>query len=39
MSTSKNVQLILNATITSLTTVIPVKLEVLAPSLTVQPYE
>lgn len=39
MSTSKNVQMILNGTISSLTTVIPVKLEVLAPSLTVQPYE
>lgn len=39
MSTSKNVQMILNGTISSLTTVIPVKLDVLAPSLTVQPYE
>lgn len=39
MSTSKNVQMILNGTITSLTSVIPVKLDVLAPSLTVQPYE
>ena len=35
----ENVQMILNGTITSLTTVIPVKLEVLAPSITVQPYE
>ncbi|CAM3053639.1 chemotaxis protein CheX [Filibacter tadaridae] len=39
MSISKNVQMILNGTIASLTTVIPVKLEVLAPTLTVQPYE
>ena len=39
MSTSKHVQMILNGTIASLTTVIPVKLEVLAPSMTVQPYE
>lgn len=39
MSTSKNVQMILNGTISSLTSVIPVKLDVLAPSLTVQPYE
>lgn len=39
MSTSKNVQMILNGTISSLTTVIPVKLDVLSPSLTVQPYE
>lgn len=31
--------MILNGTISSLTTVIPVKLDVLAPSLTVQPYE
>lgn len=38
MSTSKYVQMILNGTITSLTTVIPVKLDVLPPSLTVQPY-
>ena len=39
MTTSKNVQMILNATLSSLTTVIPVKLDVLAPSLIVQPYE
>lgn len=39
MSVSKNVQMILNGTITSLSTVIPVKLDVLAPSLTVQPHE
>jgi chemotaxis protein CheX len=39
MSTSKHVQMILNGTITSLTTVIPIKLEVLAPSLIVEPYE
>ena len=39
MSISKHVQTILNGTITSLTTVIPIKLDVLAPSLTVQPYE
>ena len=39
MSTSKNIQLILNGAITSLTNVIPVKLEVLAPTLIVQPYE
>ncbi len=31
--------MILNGTITSLTTVIPIKLDVLAPSLIVQPYE
>ena len=39
MGTSKNIQTILNGTITSLTSVIPVKLDVLSPSLTVQPYE
>lgn len=39
MTTSKNVQMILNAAITSLTTVIPVKLEILPPSPIVQPYE
>lgn len=39
MSTSKHIQMILNGTITSLTTVIPVKLDILPPSLTVQPYE
>ncbi|WP_342509946.1 chemotaxis protein CheX [Sporosarcina sp. FSL K6-2383] len=39
MSTSKHVQMILNGTIASLTTVIPVKLDVLPPSMTVQPYE
>ncbi|MEK5070607.1 chemotaxis protein CheX [Sporosarcina sp. FSL K6-1508] len=39
MSTSKNIQMILNGTISSLTNVIPVKLDVLAPSITVQPYE
>lgn len=39
MSTSKKVQIILNGTIASLSAVIPVKLEVLPPSLTVQPYE
>ena len=38
MSTSKHVQMILNGTITSLTAVIPVKLDVLSPSLIVQPY-
>ncbi|MFS0576328.1 chemotaxis protein CheX [Sporosarcina sp. 179-K 3D1 HS] len=38
-TTSKNVQMILNGTISSLSTVIPVKLDVLAPSMTVQPYE
>lgn len=39
MSTSKNIQKILNGTITALTSVIPVKLEVLPPSLIVQPFE
>ncbi|WP_438318551.1 chemotaxis protein CheX [Sporosarcina sp. FA9] len=39
MTTSKNVQMILNAAITSITTVIPVKLEILPPSIIVQPYE
>ncbi|AOV07966.1 chemotaxis protein CheX [Sporosarcina ureilytica] len=39
MSLSKNVQQILNATISSLTTVIPLQTKILAPSLTVQPYE
>lgn len=39
MSTSKNVQMILNGTITSLTNVIPIKLDILSPSLIVQPYE
>lgn len=39
MSTSKYVQMILNGTIASLTTVIPVKLDVLPPTMTVQPYE
>lgn len=39
MSTSEYVQRILNGTITSLTTVIPIKLEILPPSLTVEPYE
>ncbi len=39
MTISVNVQRILNGMISSLTTVIPVKLEVLPPSLTVQPYE
>ena len=39
MSTSKYVQMILNGTIASLTTVIPVKLDVLSPTMTVQPYE
>lgn len=38
MSTSKNVQKILNGTITALNTVIPVKLDVLPPSLIVQPF-
>lgn len=38
MSTSKNVQLILNGAITALTSVIPVKLDVLPPSLIVQPF-
>ncbi|BAQ10957.1 Chex protein [Bacillus sp. OxB-1] len=37
-TTSKNVQMILNGTISSLSTVIPVKLDVLPPSMTVQPY-
>lgn len=39
MSLSKNVQQILNATISSLTTVIPIKTKILAPSLSTQPYE
>ena len=39
MSTSKHVQMILNGTIASLTTVIPVKLDVLSPTMTVQPFE
>lgn len=39
MSTSKHVQMILNGTIASLTTVIPVKLDVLPPTLTGSPYE
>lgn len=39
MSTSKYVQMVLNRTIDSLTTVIPVKLDVLSPTMTVQPYE
>lgn len=38
MSTSKNVQMILNGTISSLTSVIPVKLSVLAPTLITQPF-
>ncbi|WP_153732975.1 chemotaxis protein CheX [Sporosarcina obsidiansis] len=39
MSTATNVQKVLNATISSLTTVIPVKFQVLSPSLIKQPYE
>lgn len=39
MSLSKNVQRVLNAAISSLTTVIPLNAKVLAPSLTKQPYE
>ena len=39
MSTSKNVQMILNGAISSLTTVIPVKLDILPPSLITQPFE
>ena len=39
MSTSKYVQMILNGAISSLTTVVPVKLDVLAPTLTTPPYE
>lgn len=38
MNTSQNVQKILNGTISALTTVIPVKLSVLSPSLIVQPF-
>lgn len=38
MSTSLNVQKILNGTITALTTVLPIKLDVLPPSLIVQPF-
>lgn len=38
MSTSKNVQLILNGAISALTSVIPMKLTVSAPSLMVQPF-
>lgn len=39
MEVSKQIQLILNGTISSLTTVIPGKLDILPPSLTVQPFE
>lgn len=39
MSTSKYVQIVLNRTIDSLITVVPVKLDVLSPTMTVQPYE
>jgi chemotaxis protein CheX len=39
ISTSEYVQRILNETINSLTTVIPIKLEILPPSLTIEPYE
>ncbi|MER2090744.1 MAG: chemotaxis protein CheX [Sporosarcina sp.] len=39
MTISANVQRILNGTISSLTAVIPVQLDVLAPSLTAEPYE
>lgn len=39
MSTSKNVQIILNGAIKALTTVIPIQLEVLPPALVVQPFK
>lgn len=39
MTDSTSVQQILNKTIQSLTSIIPIKFEVLAPSLTTQPYE
>ncbi|WP_039041745.1 chemotaxis protein CheX [Sporosarcina sp. ZBG7A] len=39
MTDAKTIQHILNSTIQSLTTVIPVKFDVLPPSLTTQPYE
>lgn len=39
LRTSKNVQMILNGTISSLTTIIPLKLDILPPSLIVQPFE
>ncbi|GKV67246.1 MULTISPECIES: chemotaxis protein CheX [Sporosarcina] len=39
MSTATNVQKVLNATISSLTTVIPIKFQVLSPALIQQPYE
>ncbi|AXH98909.1 chemotaxis protein CheX [Sporosarcina sp. PTS2304] len=39
MDKAANVQKVLNATISSLTTVIPIKFEVLSPSMIKQPYE
>ena len=39
MDTASDIQKILNGTISSLTTVLPMKFDVLAPVLTVQPYE
>nr|WP_246602387.1 chemotaxis protein CheX [Sporosarcina aquimarina] len=39
VSTANNVQKVLNATISSLTTVVPIKFDVLSPSLIKQPYE
>ncbi|PIC87833.1 chemotaxis protein CheX [Sporosarcina sp. P20a] len=39
MDTATNVQKVLNATIASLTTVVPLKFQVLSPTLIQQPYE
>lgn len=39
MGTAKNVHKVLNGAIASLTTILPVKFNVLSPSITVQPYE
>lgn len=39
MDTATNVQKVLNATISSLTTVVPIKFQVLSPALIQQPYE
>lgn len=39
MSLSKNVQRVLNGTITSLTTVLPIQVKVLAPALISEPYD
>lgn len=39
MGIANNVQMILNATISSLTAVVPIKFQVLSPSLIQQPYE